>query len=187
MFHEFIWLICSTILTLLGDRMEILRAEQLDIPQILALVQECIQDMNANGITQWNDQYPPMEIFSNDLDDNSLFTLKDNNKLLGIIVISDIQDEEYKDIKWQDSAGKFIVVHRLAVHPSWQRQGLAEKMLDFAELYAKDNGFTSMRIDTFSKNPRTLRLFEKRNYERKPGEIHFPENSEPYYCYEKLL
>jgi ribosomal protein S18 acetylase RimI-like enzyme len=167
--------------------MKISYANKNDIPKILALVQECIKDMNANGITQWNEQYPPFGIFSKDIDNNSLYTLKENNEILGIIVLSDVQDEEYRDINWEDSSGRYLVVHRLAVHPTRQRLGLAEKMLDFAELYAKDNGFTSIRIDTFSKNPRTLKLFEKRKYERKPGEIHFPENTEPYYCYEKLL
>jgi ribosomal protein S18 acetylase RimI-like enzyme len=172
---------------LIGDRMEIKKALQTDIPEILALVQQCIKDMNAQDITQWNDLYPPMEIFSQDIDKGTLFKLTDNQKIIGIIVLSDIQDEEYKDITWQDTSDKFIVVHRLAVQPDRQRQGLAEKMLEFAELYAKDNGFASIRIDTFSKNPRTLNLFEKRKYQRKSGEIHFPENSEPYYCYEKLL
>jgi ribosomal protein S18 acetylase RimI-like enzyme len=167
--------------------MQIIKAEQNDLNEILNLVQECIKDMNNAGITQWNEQYPPNEIFWQDIKINSLYTLKINGELVGIIVLSDKQEEQYESIQWKDASGKFLVIHRLAVHPKWQRKGYAEKLLDFAEDFANRNGYTSIRIDTFSQNPRTIRLFEKRKYERKADEIHFPENLEPYYCYEKLL
>lgn len=167
--------------------MKIDRATIDNIPEILELVQKVIEEMNSNDITQWNDQYPPLEIFSNDIEKDTLYVMRDDEKIIGIIVLSDEQDKEYEPVKWTDKAGKFLIVHRLAVHPSWQRKGVAEKLMDFTEQFAKENGFTSIRIDTFSRNPRMLAFIQKRQYERKPGEIFFPENQEPYYCYEKKL
>ena len=143
--------------------------------------------MNEHGITQWNDQYPPLEVFSSDIEKDTLYIMKDDGKIIGIIVLSAEQDEEYEPVDWTDKDGKFLIVHRLAVHPSWQRKGVAEKLMDSAEQFAKENRFTSIRIDTFSSNPRMLALIQKRQYERKPGEIFFPENQEPYYCYEKIF
>ncbi len=167
--------------------MEIVQARTEDIPEILELVQDVIKDMSANAITQWNDLYPPLEIFGDDVEKNSLYTMKKDNIIIGIIALSDEQDKEYKDVEWTDKHGKFLVVHRLAVHPIWQRMGIANKLMEFAEQYAIKNGFTSIRIDTFSRNPRMLALIEKRSYDRKTGQIFFPENVEPYYCYEHVL
>ena len=158
-----------------------------DLPDIMTMIKACIKNMNENGITQWNEQYPPRKIFLQDIENKSLFKFAINSNLVGIIVLSPVQDEEYEDIAWNDQNGKYLVVHRMAVHPNWQRRGIASKLLDFAEKFAKEQRYTSIRIDTFSKNPRTLSLFSKRNFERKAGEIHFPENIEPYYCYELLL
>jgi ribosomal protein S18 acetylase RimI-like enzyme len=167
--------------------MEIVKAKTEDVPEILELIQECIRDMNANGIHQWNELYPPLKIFKSDVESGSLFAVKDRGRIAGIIVLSEKQDKEYVDIDWTDKSGKALIVHRLAVHPEFQRRGIAYKMMDFAENYAKEKGYTSIRVDTFSGNPRSLRFFEKLNYERKPGHIHFPENDEPYYCYEMII
>ncbi len=167
--------------------MKIVRAESDDINEILKLVQECIKNMNANGIDQWNEQYPPLEIFKSDVESGSLFAMKDVGRIVGVIVLSEEQDEEYDDIDWTDKFGKVIIVHRLAVHPERQRMGIATKLMDFAENYARENGYSSIRVDTYSSNPRSLQLFEKRKYKRKPGQIHFPENEEPYYCYEMIV
>lgn len=164
--------------------MEIIKAEQGDIPEIQKLVQGSIKDMNANGIHQWNMQYPPLEIFASDVEKGSLYAMKENERIVGIIVLSEEQDEEYTQIEWKNKSDDFLVVHRLAVLPALQRKGIASRLMHFAENYARDKGFSSIRIDTFSGNPRTLEFFEKRGYERKPGHIHFPENEEPYYCYE---
>ena len=167
--------------------MEIIRARQKDIPEVLELVKVSIKDMNESGIHQWNERYPPLEIFESDVQSGTLFIMKEEERLAGIIVLSKEQDEEYKDVDWTDRSGRALVVHRLAVHPEFQRKGMATKLMDFAENYARENGYTSIRVDTFSGNPRSLKFFEKLNYERKPGHIHFPENKEPYYCFEMII
>jgi ribosomal protein S18 acetylase RimI-like enzyme len=170
-----------------GEEMEIKRATFSDIDDVLNLVHACIKDMNEHGMDQWNDIYPKDYIFGSDIEKGTLFTVKNEETIVGIIVLSREQDKEYEAIHWSDGTGKFILVHRLAVHPKWQRQGIATQLMDFAEAYGRDNGFTSIRIDTYSHNPRTLTFFEKRGYERKKGEIFFPETDKPYYCYEIFL
>jgi GNAT superfamily N-acetyltransferase len=167
--------------------MKIVKAVPDDLAQILELVGNCIQDMNSSGNTQWNDEYPPMDIFGTDIEKGTLFKFEDDNVIVGIVVLSPEQDKEYEPVDWGDRKGKPIVVHRLAVHPDWQRKGIASKFMAFAEKFAKKNGYTSIRIDTFSQNPSMQKLIIKFKYVRRPGEIFFPENEEPYYCYEKII
>jgi GNAT superfamily N-acetyltransferase len=167
--------------------MEIVRASSEYIKEVLELVRECIKYMNDQGVDQWNDQYPQPEIFLSDIEKDSLYIIKNEEMITGIIVLSEEQDKQYDQIEWTDKFGKVLLIHRLAVHPKWQKKGIAQKLMDFAESYAKENGYSSIRLDTYSQNPRSLKLFEKRNYERKSGHVHFPECKEPYYCYEMLL
>ena len=83
--------------------------------------------------------------------------------------------------------GRNIYIHRLGVHPNRQGKGYAQQMMQFAENHARDNGFISVRLDTFSQNARNQRFYEKRGFQ-KLGDIFFPKQSEhPFHCYELVL
>jgi ribosomal protein S18 acetylase RimI-like enzyme len=96
-------------------------------------------------------------------------------------------DKEYNSVKWLTKNTNNIYVHRLAVSPSHQRMGYAQEMMSFAEDFARDNKYFSVRLDTFSKNARNQSFYQKRGY-KKLGNIFFPKQSEfPFYCYELIL
>ena len=78
-------------------------------------------------------------------------------------------------------------INYLAVDPDFQGRGYAQQMMQFAENHARDNGFISVRLDTFSQNARNQRFYEKRGFQ-KLGDIFFPKQSEhPFHCYELVL
>ena len=78
-------------------------------------------------------------------------------------------------------------MHRLAVHPEQQGKGIARELMDFGEQLARKNNYLSVRLDTFSKNPRNNRFYTARDY-KKVGEVFFKQKSpHPFYCYEKVL
>jgi len=73
------------------------------------------------------------------------------------------------------------------VHPKFQGEGYAQKLMAFAENYAKKYNYNSIRLDTFSENIRNQNFYEQRNYTKLEA-IYFPNQSEyPFYCYEKVL
>ena len=57
-----------------------------------------------------------------------------------------------------------IVVHRLAVRPDKQRQGIARRLMDFAEQWARDHEYDAIRLDTFNQNPGNQRFYLNRGY-----------------------
>ena len=80
-----------------------------------------------------------------------------------------------------------IYIHRLAVHPDYQKKGIGKSLMTFAEEYAKINDFKSIRLDTFSKNIRNNKFYKSRNYNQL-GNVFFPMQSEyPFHCYEKII
>lgn len=167
--------------------MKIIKPNLIDVPKLLEVTKSCAQAMIANGIYQWNDNYPSYEVFEKDIELDQLWVLKEGEAIIGSIVISDIMDEEYKAIEWLTPNTKNVYIHRLAVHPDYQGKGLAQKLMSFAESYAKENDFVSVRLDTFSVNKRNNVFYQKRGY-KKLGDVYFPKQSEhPFHCYELIV
>lgn len=158
-----------------------------DIPQILSLTRACAAHLVASGIYQWNETYPNREVFLNDVEREELYVLTDKGTLQGCIVPTVIKDEEYESVDWIVPEGKHLYIHRLAVHPSYQGKGLAGKLMDYAETLGRESHFDSIRLDTFSRNPRSNALYQRRGYIR-CGDIHLPKQSKlPFHCYELAL
>ena len=163
------------------------RAKISEIPDILTITQACAKKMQENGIFQWNEHYPSKEAFQKDIERGELFVVEEKNTVQGTIVISTLMDKEYKPIQWLTPNGNSVYIHRLSVHPNLQGKGLAQQMMDFAENHAREHGFVSVRLDTFSQNKRNQRFYEQRGYQ-KLGDIYFPKQSmHPFHCYELVL
>lgn len=158
-----------------------------EIPEILLLTKRCAAAMIAKGIYQWNEHYPSQQAFEKDIARKELYVYKLEDKIIGTVVISTLMDEEYVSVDWLSPNKNNFYLHRLAVHPSFQGQGYAVQLIDFAEAFAKAHNATSIRLDTFSQNTRNHKIYEQRGYKRL-GNIYFPKQSEhPFYCYELLL
>ncbi len=154
--------------------------------KLLAITKACAEDMISRNIFQWNEHYPSIVAFDNDLKRNELYVLTSENVIIGCIVLTPNMDEEYLPIKWLTPNENNLYVHRLAIHPKFQGMGFAQKLMDFTEAFAIKNNYSSIRLDTFSKNDRNQKFYELRGY-KKLGTIYFPKQSEfPFYCYERL-
>ena len=159
-------------------------AEKKDMDSIMALCQAVIQDMLVRGIDQWDALYPTREVFAEDIEAGTLYALRHEAKILGLIVLNQQQEPEYKTVNWRIKAEPVGIIHRLMVHPCTQGQGIASTLLDFAENLALQNGIAAMRLDVFKQNPAAVRLYEKRGYQR-AGSVQFRKGE--FFCMEKLL
>jgi ribosomal protein S18 acetylase RimI-like enzyme len=157
------------------------------LKQYYELTKRCASDMISKEIFQWNSTYPSLEILESDIKKGQMWELSSEKQVKGIIVLTPEMDEEYKSVKWLTKNEKNLYIHRLAVDPDFQGRGYARKLMDFAEKYAADNKFNSIRLDTFSQNKRNQKFYEKRNY-TKLGTVFFPNQSDfPFFCYEKII
>jgi len=159
-----------------------------EIDEIIALTKACGKRMRENGIDQWDENYPDRVNIQNDLETKTLFAYRESGRILGIVVLNESQDEEYAEIDWLTSdTDKNIVVHRLAVLPDYQGKGIARKLMDFSENFAKEQGYDAIRLDTFSQNPRNQRFYTNRGYTDLGPVFLKYKKDHPYYCYELLL
>ncbi len=162
-------------------------AKILEIPEILKLTRACTCEMIKMGIFQWNEEYPSLKAFEIDISRKELFVLELQDMIIGCIAITPLMDEEYISVEWLTPNENNIYIHRLAIDPEYQGKGYARKLMTFAENYARENKYISVRLDTFSQNNRNQTFYEKRGYQ-KLGDVYFPKQSEyPFYCYELVL
>jgi len=158
-----------------------------DLDDIKKIAEACAIDMANYSIFQWNEQYPSREVFKKDIESDSLYVLEINKKVVGCIVLTDFKDSVYKDVKWLTKDSKNLYIHRLAVNPAFQKKGNGRKLMDFAESFAVENNFVSIRLDTFSLNHRNNKFYKSRGYTQLE-DVFFPMQSEfPFHCYEKVL
>lgn len=163
------------------------KASEPDLSQLLSIVKSCGQNLIEQGIFQWNEKYPSKEVLLEDIALQQIWKLEVEISIVGLIVLTEIEDVEYQQVKWLTKNQHHLYIHRLAVHPKFQGKGYAQKLMDFAEKYAKEKGYNSIRLDTFSQNKRNQMFYEQRNY-IKLESIYFPNQSEfPFYCYEKIM
>ena len=162
-------------------------ATQNELDRVKEIAEACAKNMIENNIFQWNDKYPSREIFKEDIKNKSLYVSKINQEVVGCIMLSSFKDYVYRSVDWITPDEYNLYIHRLAVHPIFQKKGIARKMMDFAEEFAKSNNYRSIRLDTFSQNPRNNKFYKSRGY-NKLDDVYFPKQSEfPFHCYEKLV
>lgn len=162
-------------------------AKEMDVATILDITKACGAHLRAKNIFQWNSDYPDLNTLLRDVKRKELWVFEDKSVIKGCVVLSDFMDKEYENIPWTTLNEGAKYVHRLAVHPNWQRQGIAGSLMDFAEQLASNTGSTAVRLDTFSRNSGNQLFYEKRGY-RACGSIYFPKQSAyPFYCYELIL
>lgn len=159
-----------------------------EIATILELTRACGRHLRDQGIDQWDELYPDIDSLRLDVETNTLFVYYESNKLIAMVVLNEKQDDEYSAIPWNTSEQqRNLVVHRLAVHPSAQERGIARKLMDFAEDYARKMNYDAIRLDTFSLNPRNQIFYQNRGY-TELGKVYLKYKKEhPYICYELLL
>ncbi len=157
-----------------------------DLDDLFQIYKNSKTELEKNGIYQWTDNYPTRSIIQNDLRKDVLYVLKNDREVIGAINLSEEQEDEYQSINWQFDNSKVLVIHRLVVEPKHQRKGYARILMNFTENFAKENSYTSIRLDAYSKNERVLKFYKKREYFIR-GDVNFPERNHPFHCMEKEI
>lgn len=166
--------------------MNIIKAEHGDLVEVLFLMKECVEDLNYRGFKHWNSAYPGSGMLIQSIQNGNLYVYKDAGITKGMIILSNDEPEDYKKIKWQLNSKKILFLKFLAVHPIWQNKGIAKSLVEYAELYAKDNGYDAMRVDMYSGIESAEKMCGDLGFNH-TGEFHTDFQITPYFAYEKGL
>ena len=144
--------------------MQYSKAKENQIEEIFAIFSAAIKHMEEQGIHQWDQIYPDRQIIAEDISKNQMYIGIKNKKPVVCFVLSEEYDEEYKNGKWQWPEARFCVIHRLCVSPEFQNLGIASETLKYIDKICKSQGFDSIRLDCYTNNPYSRKLYDKNGY-----------------------
>ena len=166
--------------------MIIRKAKNTDLDNIMKMYKSCVAGMLKNGIDQWDDTYPDTETIAQDLENQTYYVTEEKGEIIGGINIDQNQDPTYLDINWQDASNQFLVVHRLGVKEESWGDGIGKSLMIFTEELVKKKDLKSIRLDTYSGNPKAMEFYIRLGY-RELGAINLKPDKNEYYCFEKII
>ena len=166
--------------------MMIRKAEISDLENIMLMYKSCVAGMIKNGIDQWDESYPNTKIIMGDLIAQTYFVVTKNELIIAGINIDQNQDDTYLALDWKDKKNQFVVVHRLAVKVEFWSDGIGKSLMLFTENLVIEKGLNSIRLDTYSGNPKAMEFYRRLGY-RELGVINLKPNKNEYYCFEKII
>jgi GNAT superfamily N-acetyltransferase len=159
------------------------RAHADDLPRLCDLLRACVAHMQSGGIDQWDDVYPTEATLRADIAAASLYVAAAaGHPIAGAFVVDQREEPEYAAVAWRLVDAPVGVVHRLMIHPDCRRRGLARHLMAFAEIAARRAGCRAIRLDAFTGNAPSLRLYEALGY-MDVGQVRFRKGL--FRCFEK--
>jgi GNAT superfamily N-acetyltransferase len=148
--------------------MQIRPAISADLEQIMKIIEQARQTMREIGTDQWQYGYPNEAVLAADIAAIQCIVAESDGSILGLAVIKPGPEKGYDQITgsgWLSGAdAQYSVVHRLAVTTGSRQQGVARRLIRFAEDQARQKNRPSVRIDTHRGNQPMQRFLEKNGY-----------------------
>jgi len=166
--------------------MIIRKANKSDLDNIMLMYKSCVKGMLTNNIDQWDATYPNSGVIIEDLIAQTYFVAIENNIIIGGINIDQNQDKTYLEIDWEDKSDSFLVVHRLAVKEEFWNKKIGKDLMLFTEKLVIKKGLKSIRLDTYSGNPKAMEFYRRLGY-TELGTIDLKPEKDKYYCFEKII
>jgi len=166
--------------------MRVEKATSASILEVMYLLQHCIEDFNKNSVYQWNTSYPDYFRLLREIESETLYIIKSKGVCIGTITFDEQQEAPFETVEWKNKTDKFLFIHRIAVFPSWQKKGVGKLLIDFAESFAKENNYKSIRMDIASSSEHLIELYKLKGFDL-AGEIQYPKQKEPFKCLEKVI
>ena len=144
------------------------KATKEDLIRIMEIVDEARAYFKANGIPQWQGEYPSFDDFKGDIEGGRLYVAVRDGIVLGVYCFDTRADKNYADI--YDGAfrlnERYCAIHRVAVSSSAKGQGIGGMMVKHASSLARKAGIRYLRGDTHRKNLSMQKMLTKNGFEK---------------------
>ncbi len=166
--------------------MEIKQAQENNLVDILFLLRQCIKDMHEHGLKQWNSANPSPEYLKEQISRGAVYMAMDLGMAKGMMNLTEDAPEGYDQVDWKSSSNKILYLKYFAVHPLWKDVEIGYQLITFAENYAKENGYSSIRLDVLDSYPIDEKFINTLDFSR-AGIFHSEFQKKAYACFEKNM
>lgn len=131
-----------------------------DLNGAIEIINQAKAYFKSQNIDQWQDGYPNEDVLVNDINNDALYAVKKDDKLIALFALYHYEStyENSNEVSW--SSGKeYVVVHRIAIKNECKGQGVAKFIFD----YVKSN-YDYIRIDTHPDNKNMISCIYKNGF-----------------------
>jgi ribosomal protein S18 acetylase RimI-like enzyme len=153
-----------------------------DLNPLNDITHRCVDHLNRQSIYQWDEVYPSIKDFSEDIEAQCLYSITNGDMVCGCICINQTEYPGYENADWCGSA--FLVIHKVIIDPQKEGQGFGRYAMSQAEMIAHARQKDSIRLDCFKENDRANQFYQKMGYLSR-GETRFRKGA--FILYEKML
>ena len=138
-----------------------------DIPALARMFQELVDSLQTGpNYCGWGSVYPTRQDAENSVSAGGVYFAEINGELAGSVWLNHHQEATYAGQPWLYEAenDRILVIHTLAVHPRYQRRGVASRLLETAADVAAKTGCAAIRLDVAERNTPAIRVYERAGY-----------------------
>jgi GNAT superfamily N-acetyltransferase len=138
-------------------------ASAADVPTAAEIIEEATRWLRGRGLPSgWPIPYPP-EILLRHVANSELYLVERGSE--GAIATVTLQ---WDDVKfWGEQPPDACYFHHFAVRRIVAGQGVGGRVLAWAEDVARDRGRSFLRLDCVADDPKLIRYYETRGFERR--------------------
>lgn len=111
--------------------------------------------------------YPVRECAVDGIQNNTLYVVRYDEKIVGSIILDHQPEETYNNAKWKVDTdySHIFVIRTFVVHPSFLKMGIGRALMDYSFELAQQSGVKSIRLDVYEKNLPAISIYEKCGFE----------------------
>ncbi|MBZ9607232.1 GNAT family N-acetyltransferase [Clostridium estertheticum] len=147
--------------------MEFRKAVETDANDIMSIIMQAQAYLKKHGINQWQNNYPNVEIISNDIDNKNGYVLLRDDNIVATAAVSFEGEKTYDSIyegQWI-SDNEYAVIHRIAIDNNYKRLALASQIIKNIEQICLNKGVYSIKVDTHEENLSMQKLLKKNKFQ----------------------
>ncbi len=158
---------------------EIELATENDREQILELYNK----LKGREFCPWDEDYPSNETISFDLSRDSLFVMRENNRIIAAISVESDEAVDNLDC-WDKALFPGGELARVAVDPSMQSRGIGRALMEYGIGVLRDRGYKSIHFLVNKYNIKAIKCYSSFGF-NVVGECFMYDQD--FLCYEKAL
>ncbi|WP_220197378.1 GNAT family N-acetyltransferase [Ktedonospora formicarum] len=158
-----------------------------EVDELHELLRKCGEDMRDRfGLSHWVPPYPLDQMRESTVNQR-VYAVEGETGLVATFTLDTQAPPYYRPDIWEEPNAQAIYLHRLAVLPALQGQGIGSWCLKSIETHALTENYDAIRLDAFAPHRTLLKFYRKANYHwRATLTIQIPRRgSNDIACFEK--
>lgn len=140
--------------------MTLKHADYNDLEKIMQLYKSVI----GTEFCAWNEYYPEYEELNHDFETENLYTLNENNTIIGAVSVVPENEMDNLDI-WKINDKTVHEIARIVVDKKYQGKGNAYQMVSLIIEHLKENGCKSVHLSVADINIPAWKTYKKLGFE----------------------